>query len=105
MLFACKHSTQASEQLTFETLNWKTASGEAFPYREKMLKNLLDSVKLKGLKYAEVIKLLGQPERIDNGHLFYPVSRSEVGALTLHTTTLVIKLNKDSIVEWRKLHG
>lgn len=70
-----------------------------------MLDDLIDSVTLKGLRHDSLINLLGQPDRIENGHLFYNIHRKEIVSFTLSTKTFVIKLTKDSTVEWRKIHG
>lgn len=80
--------------------------GQYLPYRNNMLNDLVYNQQLKGLKYNTVIDMLGQPNRTDNGHLFYTIDKKYFGntAVILHTKTLVIKLGKDSTVEWRKIH-
>lgn len=88
----------------FEQTKWNARAGEDYPYRDQMLQDVVANVKLKGMKHGELISLLGEPDRVDNGHLFYLVSQKKIGFLTLHTKTLVIKLDSDSAVEWRKIH-
>ena len=75
-----------------------------YPYRNEMLKDLVYNVALKGSKKEEVIDLLGQPDRSDSSYLFYAIAQERIGFFPLHTKTLVIKLTKDSTVEWRKIH-
>ena len=106
-IYACnqKKETAVSTEVKFDKEKWLTKDGQAYPYRNDMLGNLIDSVTLKGIRYDSLINILGQPDRIDNGHLFYNIYRKEVVGFTLGTKTFVIKLNPDSTVEWRKIHG
>ncbi|MEO5500998.1 MAG: hypothetical protein ABIR31_06095, partial [Ginsengibacter sp.] len=59
---------------------------------------------LHGLSKVQLIQLLGLPEKNVKGYYYYPISRTGMGGFTIHTKTLVIKLNSDSSVEWRKIH-
>ena len=106
-IYACnqKKETAVSSEVKFDKEKWLTKDGQAYPYRNDMLGNLIDNVTLKGIRYDSLINILGQPDRIDNGHLFYNIYRKEVVGFTLGTKTFVIKLTQDSIVEWRKIHG
>lgn len=106
-IYACNNKKDAgtTTQVKFDKIKWQTKDGDAYPYRNDMLDNLIDSVTLKGLRHDSLINLLGQPDRIDNGHLFYSIHRKELGGVTLGTKTFVIKLTPDSTVEWRKIHG
>lgn len=106
-IYACnqKKETAVSSEVKFDKEKWLTKDGQAYPYRNDMLGNLIDNVTLKGIRYDSLINILGQPDRIDNGHLFYNIYRKEVVGFTLGTKTFVIKLNPDSTVEWRKIHG
>ena len=47
-------------------------------YRNEMLKDLISNHSLKGLKKDELIDLLGQPDRIDSGYLFYMSSEASL---------------------------
>lgn len=82
---------------------WKRKEDEVYPYRDKMLRDLIDHVKLKGLKRDEVLELLGKPDRIDSNYLFYRVSQKRVYFISFRTETLVVKFAHDT-VEWRKIH-
>jgi hypothetical protein len=89
----------------FDKNKWSLQGGDDYPYRGQMLDDLVYNVKLKGLKKAELINLLGEPDRSDSSYLFYKVSQKRIGFFPLQTRTLVIKLKSDSTVEWRKIHG
>ncbi len=81
--------------IPFESTKWKTKDGTDYPFRNKMLKDLLAKDTLRHLKKEEVIVLLGQPDRMDKAYLFYRIVQERVGILPLHTKTLVIKLSKE----------
>ena len=90
----------------FDKTKWATNNEEEYPYRDLMLTDLIEHQKLKGLKKQEALDLLGEPNKTDNGYLFYTIARQHLGntPFLLHTKTLVLKLNADSAVEWRKIH-
>lgn len=75
-----------------------------YPYRDKMLKDLITNHLLRGVKKEELVNMLGQPGRSDSDYLFYTIAQERLGFFPLHTKSLVIKLTKDSTVEWRKIH-
>ena len=102
---ACKNKSTLQPE-KFDKTKWATKQDRGYPHRDKMLKDLMSSYKLNGVKIDSVLNLLGPPNRIDNGHLFYLVAQSYFPNtyFPLHTKTLVIKLTKDSTVEWRKIH-
>jgi outer membrane protein assembly factor BamE (lipoprotein component of BamABCDE complex) len=100
---ACKNVKQNKDE-QFDRDKWATKNELDYPYRDQMIKDLIANQKLHGLKKDEVVHLLGEPDRTDNGHLFYLIKQDRLGYFPLHTKTLVIKLNRDSAVEWRKIH-
>ncbi len=88
----------------FNKVKWHVFKEEGYPFRERMLADLIDNYKMSGLKKEEILNLLGTPDRTDAGYLFYTIAQPHWGILPLSTKSLVIKLTKDSIVEWRKIH-
>ena len=87
-------------------MKWATTYGAEYPYRDNMLSDLINNYKLTGLKKNEVLNLLGQPNRSGSGYLFYTIIYKYRGNIPVpvHTKTLVIKLARDSTVEWGKIH-
>lgn len=75
-----------------------------YPYRDNMLKDLLAKDTLHRVKKDSLLSLLGSPDRRDSNYLFYMIAQRRLGVLPLHTKTMVIKLTKDSAVEWVKIH-
>lgn len=106
IFYACNNNGKQADanEKKFNKIKWGTKDDKDYPYRDKMLDDLISNVNLKGLKKEEVINMLGQPDRIDNSYLFYRIAQKRMGFFPLHTKTLVIKLTSDSTVEWRKIH-
>lgn len=100
-----KKDAAADTYVKFDKTKWLIKDGEAYPFRDDMLQNLVDSINLKNISYDSLINILGQPDRLNEGHLYYNISRKEIGVVTLGTKAFVIKLKVDSTVEWRKIHG
>jgi len=90
--------------MKFDKTKWQAKENDTYPYRDQMLDDLIRNVTLKGLKKNELIDLLGQPTRTDAGYLFYTVAQPHLGIVPLSNKSLVIKLSRDSTVEWRKIH-
>ena len=115
MLFtvlSCKDNDneQAADKNTaanvrFDNLKWQTREGELYPFREKMLQDLMDNGKLKGLSKPQLLEKLGPPDRENENYLYYLVSQQKVGILALNTKTLVIRLSPENVVEAVLIHG
>lgn len=93
-----------TQERVFESSGWKKKNGEDYPFRNKMLDDLIDSQRLKTMKYNEVVTLLGEPDRTDSLYLFYRIEQKRIYSWPIHTKTLVIKLFNDSTVKWVKIH-
>ncbi len=107
LAFSCTNKSKNTSLAhgSFTTAKWLESVNHIYPYRNQMLQNLIDSVPLKQMNYQEVIKLLGKPDRTEDGHLYYKIGEKKFGDFILSTKTFVIKLRADSTVEWRKIHG
>jgi len=102
---SCRHKNkEATNPEPFDKTKWQTVKAGAYPYRDKMLHNLLYTDTIRRLKRDSIVSLLGQPTRADTNFLFYRVQQQTYGLLTMHTKTLVIKFEKDSSVAWIKVH-
>ncbi|RZJ33412.1 MAG: DUF2809 domain-containing protein [Flavobacterium sp.] len=92
-----------TEQI-FDRQKWQTKNGDDYPYRSRMLDDLVKHRKLHGLNKSQILKMLGKPDRIDNNYLFYEIEQQRITIMPLHTKTMVIKLDKNGITEWVKIH-
>lgn len=98
-------------QVKFEKIKWSEQLDPLFPsgYRLKMLEDLTKNYKLKGLKYSELIELLGIPDAKDSISLSYKIVvdyQKEIDPV--YTKDLEFAFSKDSIItsfkinEWKK---
>src|SRR5688500_16009134 len=90
--------------LKFESTKWKMRVDNDYPYRDRMLNDLIASKILKGMKREYVLDLLGRPTRVDTNYLFYRVAQKRLGFFPLHTKTLVIQLSGDTLVKTVRIH-
>lgn len=106
ILASCKGKKNDVQLLKFDGVKWSAQTDNKYPYRDRMLKDLIDNYKLAGMHKDSILKMLGQPNRMDNGHYFYSITQTYlIENFPMSTKTFVIKLNNDSTVEWRKIHG
>jgi len=68
-------SCDGNNQIKFDRRKWDKQEDPVFPssYRSKMLTDLTTNYNLKGMKYSELIKLLGLPNHIDSNSLSYQI--------------------------------
>lgn len=103
---ACKTKPKETTE-KFDTTRWSLQEDNEYPHRKKMLNDLITNHLPHGMQKEEILHLLGQPGYSINGHLYYPVSAIHIPGIPIPfgVKTLVIKLNKDSTLEWRKTHN
>ena len=113
LFLACKpdkaeeqSNAQASSEndITFDQTKWMLKEDGAYPFREQMFRDVLYNDTIRSLSKSEIIDLLGTPDREQDNHLYYEISRSGLGAVTLHARTMVVKIKSDDAIEWIKVH-
>ena len=104
ILISCLSCKDKKQEERFDKIRWATKNDMDYPYRDKMLKDLMTNHRLHGLKKDSLVSLLGQPSRSDTFYLFYTIEQQRLGFFPLHTKTLVFKFTKDTTVEWVKIH-
>lgn len=106
-LFSCNNN----EQIKFDKNKWDQQTDPLFPssYRPKMLTDLTTSHKLVGLKYSQLMELLGTPDFTDSSSLSYKIEVDYKHDIDpVYTKDLDFTFSKDSIItsfkvnEWRK---
>ncbi|MCC7514190.1 MAG: hypothetical protein IT212_05825 [Bacteroidia bacterium] len=106
--FACNNGNR---QVKFDKNKWNDQADPLFPsvYRSKMLTDLTTNYKLKGLKYSELIELLGIPDSKDSSSLSYKIVVDYKHDIDpVYTKDLDFTFSKDSIItsfqinEWKK---
>ncbi len=91
-------------QVDFDESKWKTKQGWDYPYREQMLNDILYNDDFRKLKSSEVLKLLGEPDRVNENFMYYQISQKRLILWPLHTRTMVIKFREDESIEWIKMN-
>jgi len=95
---------ETRQVMSFDKEKWAVKSDAAYAYREMMLQDLIDSKRLKQLKKAAILELLGMPDRTDSLYLFYTILQKRALFFPLQTKSMVIKLKDNDSVEWVKIH-
>ena len=110
---SCKNQKEAKSELAdqgikteiqFDKSKWGSKEGKDYPYRDQMLDDLVYNDTVRSLSKDEILDLLGEPDRRNDGYLYYMVDQKRIGSWPLHTKSLVIKLSDDSTIDWIKIH-
>ena len=115
LFFACKNDSEsrandtiveATGEMVFDKEKWQVLDGKDYPYRAKMLNNVLYNDTIRTLNKEEILELLGAPSyyRDNDNFLYYTITQNRLGLLKLKSKTMVIKIGEDQIVEWIKVH-
>ncbi|MGV1010849.1 MAG: hypothetical protein ACOYBS_00245 [Flavobacterium sp.] len=101
-VFSCKKETPCETKIKFDKVRWlKNDSSNCFRDREKMIYDLLNNHKIKGLKYSELSKLLGGTEIISTSHskhIIYDITTKNDSTIDLKNyKELIISLSNDSV--------
>jgi len=96
-------SNSCSREIKFDQDKWNYGDGLTFPNRDRMLNDLVQNQKLKGLKYQQVISLLHRPQGADSTMMYYEIVRHiELGSKKPNKN-LILYLSKDSVVTDTKI--
>jgi hypothetical protein len=111
--FACKtdedkntdsEKMKMPDEMVFDQEKWETKDGADYPFRDKMVNNLIYNDSVRTLDKEEIIDLLGDPNRINENFIYYTIAQKRLGLWPLHTRTLVIKFSPDNTIDWMKIH-
>lgn len=105
--------TSCENQLKFDSGKWKEHKDlDSYPYRELMLRDIVENKRLIGLNFKSIIDSLGQPESyVDKGvnELWYSVTTDYGTDIDpVYTKHLVLTIDNDSTIatvdikEWKK---
>lgn len=97
---ACSNKDEASEpDIKFERTEWDTKDGSNYTYRKQMINDLLNNYHWAGIKKDSVVKLLGEPNEIEEDiFMLYNYEQKYLFSFPLSTQALVIQLDTDSTV-------
>ena len=98
---ACNDKNESSKQdIKFERTKWDMKDDDIYTYRRQMVNDLLTNFKWAGITKDSVIKLLGEPDEIeDNTFLIYNFNQSPFGFSPFSSKQFIIELAPDSTVK------
>ncbi len=92
--------------MVFDKTKWGQKEGDKYIFRNQMLKDVVYNDTIRTLHKKELIDLLGEPDRINNNHLYYEISRTGIGSWSINEKTMVVKIKADNTtIDWIKIHG
>lgn len=98
----------ASCEQKFDKSKWQIKNDFEYPYRNKMLKNLINNYPLKGKNYKQIIDILGE-EKMEDHKIYYQITVDYgLDIDPVYTKHLEITFTNDSIandfrvIEWEK---
>jgi hypothetical protein len=102
MLFAF---TACNRNKKFDKQQWAYTDGIDYPLRDKMVNDLVDNHPLKGLKYSQVIQLLGYPQGNDSISFYYQIENTYTNTGKRdQLKKLIFYMGKDSIITKTELY-
>ncbi|MCP4976090.1 MAG: hypothetical protein GY931_08005 [Maribacter sp.] len=113
LCLACKTDSEVNSEnqknnqdieLVFDKYKWKTKDGKDYPYRNQMINDVVYNDTIRTLNKEQLLELLGEPDYIREGHLYYRINETRLGSWTIKTKSMVIKLVDDGSIEWIKIH-
>ena len=107
---SCKEEKETVESLQKETIielnkvNWNKKEADDYLYRELLIDSVIENKELRSLGQNELLNVLGEPNRMENNHLYYTISQKKLGFWPLNQKTLVIKYSENDTIIWIKIH-
>ncbi len=99
-LISCDNITR----MKFDKSGWNSKNDIVYDYRENMLLDLIENHKVTGLKYSDLIDLLGPPDSKDSVSISYQISIDYGTIDPVAGKDFILRYNKDSIIESFKVN-
>lgn len=97
-------SDKPSSVLVFDKTKWQTKEGRNYPFRDKMVNDVVYNDTIRSLQKPEIIDLLGEPDRNNDNYIYYLIKQERLLFWPLHSKFMVVKFKNDSTVEWIRIH-
>jgi hypothetical protein len=104
VLFASCYNIQ---QEKFDKVAWSESEDPAFPpsHRKNMIKDITSNYKLIGIKYNDLVRLLGVPNFRNSGIIGYDVDIDYGSDIDpVYIKNLLFTFSKDSVITSFKIH-
>ena len=107
-IFGCR---QLTSKVPFDKEKWLEREDWYYPRRDEMIDDFMKNHKLKGLRYKQMVELLGEPQGTtqDSIGVYYQIVEDFGSDIDpFYTKNLLIEFNNDSIInkvtieEWKK---
>lgn len=98
---SCRRDAEiaALGKMEFNTKQWAEGTDGVYPYREKMVDDLLKRYDWEGMPRTEVEALLGKPQSGDSLNYVYMMYQKKIGFFRAFTHALVVKFREDGVVK------
>jgi hypothetical protein len=96
--------SEPDSEMSFDKTKWAIKEGKDYPYRNKMLNNVIFNDTIRDLNKASIINLLGEPDRKNEGHIYYIIAQKRLAFWPLHSKFLVFKFKNENSIDWIKIH-
>jgi len=94
----------SDSEMSFDQAKWKEKDGKDYPFRDRMLNDIVYNDTVRSRNKEQILDLLGEPDRTNENYLYYMIAQRRLGFWPLHTKSLVIKFSDDNTVDWIKIH-
>lgn len=86
------------EVIRFDKIKWQLKDDQGYTYRDHMATDLITNRTLEGLKRADVLNLLGNPNKNDQNYLFYDLLEEKAYGFSLNKKVMLVYIGADSVV-------
>ena len=91
-------------ELAFDKTKWQIKEGRKYPFRDKMVNDVVYNDTIRSLQKPQILDMLGEPDRSNENYIYYLIKQERLLFWPLHSKFMVIKFNDDSSVEWIRIH-
>lgn len=104
LFFTLVAATACDRPQKFTRELWSYGDGLNYPSRKRILEDLMDNHKIKGLKHYDLVQLLGSPQFRDTTKFIYTYQIEDTGTEynpkknPIYRKNLLVYFSKDSVV-------
>ncbi|HKJ06471.1 MAG TPA: hypothetical protein VJ970_03310 [Flavobacteriaceae bacterium] len=88
----------------FNRAKWDIKENNTYVYRKYMMDDIVYNDTIRDLNKQQILNLLGEPNRVNENHIYYLIDETRLIFWPLHTTMVVFRFNDKDEVVWIKIH-